>query len=235
MTGPEISMAHLRIRTAEPEPSWLRLSAVEKAELAHLAKRIEFKSAKTQIFEQGEKAGFLYLLVDGIAQVSRMLPDGSRHIVAFHWPCDLFGLEEKGRYVNTAESVTPCTVYQFQIRRLEEFLLANPQVQQNVLVQAVHKLRAAQRQVIMVGRLSTRRALAAFLLDCATHEQYFKTASKTLDLPMTRYDIADYLGTAAESVTRAFSKLEADGLIQRVTPRELVLDLSGLRRLANLD
>lgn len=225
-------MAHRRIRIAQPEPAGLWLSAADKAELA---KRIELKNAKTAIFEQGSKAGFLYLLEDGIVQVSRMLRDGSRHIVAFHWPGDLFGLDDHGYYLDTAETVTPCTISQFPTHKLAEFLLANPQSQQNVLVQAVHKLRATQRQVIVVGRLETRRAVAVFLLDCAGHKHYFDAEKKILHLPMTRYDIADYLGAASESVTRAFTKLETDGLIRRITPRELWLDLSGLKRLANLE
>lgn len=235
MAGSKNATAPLRIRTIEPVPSWLHLSTAERAELAKLAKPIEFKSAKTHILEQGGKAGCLYLLADGIVQVSRMLPDGARHIVAFLWPGDLFGLEEKGRFLNGAETVTPCIVYQFQSQKLKAFLLANPRVQQTVLVQAVHGLRAAQRQIIVVGRLETRRALAAFLLDCATHEHYFNAAKAQLELPMTRYDIADYLGTAAESVTRAFTRLAAEKLIRRITPRQLFLDLPGLRRMVNLD
>lgn len=228
MAGPES-------RAIKLAPAWLRMSPDDEAALIKLAKYVEFKAARTRIFEQSGVAGSLYLLVTGIVQVSRMLPDGERHIVAFHWPGDLFGLEETGFYFNTAETVTPCTVYELPVRKVDMFLEENPRVQRHVLVHTIHELRAAQRQMIVVGRLKTSRALAAFLLDCAQHAQYFNEAEQRLDLPMSRYDIADYLGTAPESVTRAFSRLENEGLLRRVTPRLLRLDLPGLRALANMD
>lgn len=234
--------AEIRIRLADhgvhaygQEPPHLPLSATDRTELARLAKIIDYKSAKTQIFAQGEKARFIFLLVDGVVQISRTLPDGDRHILAFHWPGDLFGLEETGLYVNAAETVTPCTVYQFPLRKLEAFLLENPNIQQGFLVKAMHNLRAAQRQLIVMGRFDLTRALAAFLLDCSGHAHYFDPAAHVLAIPMTRYDIADYLGTSAESVTRALGELERNNLLRRLNPRSVKLELARLRNFVNLE
>lgn len=225
----------LRLHTPGMESEWLALSAEDTKALAQLGKGVEIKEAKVTIFNQGQDARKLYLLTEGIVRVSRILPDGARHVVAFHWPGDLFGMESDGIYLDHAESVTPCTVYTFSSDHLRTFLLTHPDTQHTLLVKAVHSLRAAQRQLIVVGRLDVHRAMAAFLVDCTVHEKYFNAASNTLTLPMSRYDIADYLGTATESVTRAMTKLEAEGLIRRTTPRELLLNLAGLKRLANLD
>lgn len=200
-----------------------------------MGKGTEVKEAKVTIFSQGQDARKFYLLTSGIVRVSRILPDGERHIIAFHWPGDLFGMESDGLYLDHAETVTPCMIYEFSAFHLGEFLISHPHIQQTMLVKAVHSLRAAQRQLIVVGRLDVHRAIASFFLDCTVHEKYFNAAQSTLTLPMSRYDIADYLGTAAESVTRAISKLEAEGLIRRTTPRELMLNLLGLKQLANLD
>lgn len=217
------------------EAQWVAFSPADLTALSGLAKTLSFKSAKLPVFNQGDQARFCYVLVDGIVQVSRVLPDGERHVVAFHWPGDLFGMEENGLFINQAETLTPCIIYQISAETLHEFLLADPCIQQKVLVQAVHKLRAAQRQVIVVGRLDTHRALAAFLLDCSGHEKYFDNSRSVLTLPMSRVDIADYLGTAAESVTRALGRLEVEGLVRRQTARRLVLDIPAMRRLVNLD
>lgn len=217
------------------EAQWVAFSPEDIAALSTMARTLSFKSAKLPIFTQGDKARSCYVLVDGIVQVSRVLRDGERHVVAFHWPGDLFGMEENGLFINQAETLTPCTIYQISAEALHEFLLSDPGIQQKVLVQAVHKLRAAQRQVIVVGRLDTHRALAAFLLDCAGHEKYFDKSRSILTLPMSRADIADYLGTAPESVTRALGRLEAGGLVRRQTIRALALDIPAMQRLVNLD
>lgn len=225
----------MRIRAPGVESGWLALSDADSAALTNFSKQVDIKSPKTILFDQGEEARKLYLLTSGIVRVSRILPDGERHVIAFHWPGDLFGMEENGHYLNHAETVTPSRVYEFSANRLYEFLLAHPQVQQAMLVKAVLSLRTAQRQLILVGRLDVLRAMAAFLVDCTEHKDYFNNQTSTLILPMSRYDIADYLGTATESVTRAMTRLEAEGLIRRTTPRELRIDLTGLKHLANLD
>lgn len=222
------------LRALYLDSEWASLSTADTEALAKYGKETA-KAAKMVIFEQGDEAKKLYLLTTGIIRVSRLLPDGERHVIAFHWPGDLFGLEENGFYLDHAEAVTPCVVHEFPANRLHEFLLSHPQVQQTILIKAVHSLRAAQRQLIVVGRLDVHRAIAAFLLDCSAHEKYFDDDTKTLSLPMSRYDIADYLGTATESITRAMTRLEAEKLIQRSTPRDIILNLSGLRKLANLD
>ncbi len=232
----------IRIRAIKPwqsehggEESHLALSTADKADLARLAEIIEYKTAGSQILFEGQSAGFLYLLVDGVVQASRTFNNGERQILAFYWPGDLFGLAENGVYVNSARAVTRCTVYRFPIRKLEKFLLENPNIQHGFFIKAVHDLRSAQRQIIALGRFDVPKRLAAFLLDCSGHDRYFESKSGTLTVPMTRYDIADYLGTSAESVTRAFAQLEGKGLLHRLTARELELRPAALKAFVYLE
>ena len=217
------------------ESLYLTLSATEKAELARLAEIIEFRTAGSQILSQGQSASFLYLLADGVVESSHTLKGGDRQVLAFYWPGDLFGLAEKGIYVNSAEALTPCKVSRFPIRNLEQFLLENPNVQHSFFIKAVHDLRSAQRQLIVMGRFDIAKRLASFLVDCSGHEHYFDPAAQVLTIPMTRYDIADYLGTSAESVTRAFSLLGSKGMLHRLTARTLKLRTAELRTFVDIE
>lgn len=227
---------NLRLHTPGMKSEWLTLSEQDTEALTQYGKCVELEEAGHSIFYQSQEAKKFYLLTEGIVRVSRILPEGVRHVVAFHWPGDLFGMaDEAGCYLNQAETITPCTLYEFSAENLHGFLLSHPQMQQTLLIKAVHSLRATQRQLIVVGRLDVVRALAAFLLDCTAHEKYFNSAQSSLTLPMARSDIADYLGTAAESVTRAIGKLESEGFIRRSTPRKLVLNLPKLKELVNID
>jgi CRP-like cAMP-binding protein len=237
VTHPEIQIRAVKPWESEHgrEASHLTLSAADKAGLARLAEIIEYKTAGSQILIQGASANFLYLLFDGVVQASCTLKNGERQILAFYWPGDLFGLAENGTYVYSAQTVTRCTVYRFPTRKLEMFLLENPSIQHGFFIKAVHDLRSAQRQIIALGRFDIPRRLAVFLLDCSGHERYYKSASQTLTIAMTRYDIADYLGTSAESVTRAFALLEGKGLLHRRTARKLELQTTQLKAFVALE
>ncbi|MEX6506089.1 Crp/Fnr family transcriptional regulator [Jiella sp. M17.18] len=211
----------------------LPLSGAERAELSRLAEIVEYRTPGSQILGEGEPGRFLFLLADGLVRTHVTLNDGERQILAFYWPGDLFGLAEEGTYVATAEAVTPATVYRFPYHDLQQFLTTNPSLQYGFLVKAMHEWRSAQRQLIVMGRFDVAKRLAIFLLDCSAHEQFFSGEDGLLTLPMTRYDIADYLGTSAESVTRALARLEDEGLLKRLSARQLRLDREKLRAYAD--
>jgi len=216
------------------EAPFLPLSADARADLRRIGEAIEFKTPGTEIYRADEAAAYLYLLTEGVAQSYRALPSGERQIVAFFWPGDILGLAEGGLYVNSCTALTPCHVYRFATDTLTAFLAAHPDVSASFYVKAVHDLRNAQRQLIMMGRLSVLRRLAAFLIDCAAHEAFYDARGRTLTLPMTRYDIGDYIGTSAEGVTRGLGRLEAMGLVRRVSPRTLELKPTELATLVDL-
>ena len=92
---------------------------------------------------------------DGVVRVYHTLRNGERQILAFHWPGDLFGLAEHGKYVNSADTIAPSRVYRFPVSKLERFLLKNSNIQDAFLVKAVHDLRNTQRQLIVMGRFNT--------------------------------------------------------------------------------
>lgn len=202
---------------------------------ASFGKKLSFSEAGLKIFDQGDEAHKIYLLTDGVVRISRLLRDGSRHVVAFKWPGSFFGIKEEGSFVNHAHTLTPCVIYEFESHAFSNFLLSHPSLQQKVLQRAIYSISSTYRQVIIVGRLSTQRALAAFLVECTSKSGFFNNQTNTLTIPMSRYDIADYLGTASESVTRAITKLETQKFLKRIGARGFILNLRGLKEFANIE
>jgi CRP-like cAMP-binding protein len=236
------SPADIRIRATRGYPRehgeeapYLALTARDKAELGRAAQIIDFRTAGSEAFSQGDDAAFIYLLAYGVVRIYHTLRNGERQILVFHWPGDLLGLADHGKYVNSAETIASSTVYRFPVRKLERFLLKNPNIQDAFLVKAVHDLRNAQRQLIVMGQFNVPRRLAVFLVDCSAHEHYFDQSKQILTLPMSRYDIADYLGTSAETVTRALARLEGEGVLHRITARDLKLELDQLKAFIDFD
>ncbi len=208
------------------------LTPAEQAELAQIATVLEFGAAGTTIYSEEEDAHFLYAISKGLVRLTRHEENGDRQVLAFMWPGDLFGLAERGRYVNSAETVTAATVYRFPLQRLRRLLLREPQLQLHVLLKAAHALRAAQRQIIVLGQQDTYRRLASFLLEFSRHHEFFDEESRVLHLPMTRFDMADYLGMSPETMARAFARLERSALIRRIAPRSVQIQRA--RELAHL-
>lgn len=85
---------------------------------------------------------------------------------------------------------------------------------------------------MILGQQNTYQRLASFLLDFTQHQAFFNVETAQLTLPLTRFDIADYLGTAPETVARGLLRLERDGLAHRVASRVIeICSLDGLCQL----
>jgi CRP-like cAMP-binding protein len=199
------------------------LTSAEQARLATIATLLEYQTGGVAIFSEGEDAHFLYLVDSGIVRISRHLPNGDRPVLGFMWPGDLLGIAEDGRYINSAESLTTAAIFRFPLERLRHLLLSEPLLQLHMLTKVVHELRKAQRQIIVLGQFNNVKRLASFLLDCRQHVELFESLTGRLILPMSRFDIADYLGTSPESVARAFATLERGGFLRRTSPRTVEL------------
>ncbi len=212
------------------------LSPEEQERLASIATVLQYRRGGGSIFSEGEDAHFVYAIDSGLVRLSRHIRGGQRQVVAFLFPGDLFGVASRGRYVNSVDALGPVTVYRFPVQKLKRLLLQEPTLQLHLLLKAVHELRMAQRHIIVLGKYDAYARLASCLLDFAQHADFFDAASGRLTLPVSRFDLADYLGTSAETITRAFARLERLNLIRRVSPRIVeLLDFAGLRSLWRSD
>ena len=199
------------------------LTSAEQTKLATIATLLEYQTGGVAICSEGEDAHFLYLIDSGIVRLSQHLPNGDSQVLGFMWPGDLFGIAEDGRYINSAESLTTAAIFRFPLERLRHLLLSEPLLRLHMLTKVAHELRKAQRQIIVLGQFNNAKRLASFLLDCRQHLDLFESRTRRLLLPMSRFDIADYLGTSPESVARAFATLERGGFLRRTSPRSVEL------------
>lgn len=180
-------------------------------------------AADGTIYREGDAAGHLYLLDRGIVRASRLLLDGNRQLVSFLWSGDMFGLSEAGRYVNSLEAVCDSVLHRIPIAAMEAMLREDAQLALGFAIRAAHELRTAQGHILCLGQLDVQRRVARFLLDCTEQPELFDRASGVLILPMKRLDMADYLGATVEAVARALTRLEREGLIRRLTRRDILL------------
>jgi CRP/FNR family nitrogen fixation transcriptional regulator len=186
----------------------------------------------TEIFGEGEPAKYVYQITSGAVRIYKMLADGRRQINAFHLPGDIFGIENGEFYRFTADAIVDTTVScARRCSLLDGFEQRGPGLTSNLLSLVTKNLRHAEDHMLLLGRKTSTEKVAAFLLEM---DQRFATPNLMI-LPMTRRDIADYLGLTLETVSRALSALRHRNLIRFTRPSQRELVLLDRAALAKLD
>ncbi|WP_445682143.1 helix-turn-helix domain-containing protein [Radicibacter daui] len=168
-----------------------------------LSQPISNYKAGEEIYAQGEKADTLYQVAFGCVRVYRLLADGRRQISAFHLAGDVFGFENDETHHFFAEAVSSAGLRS----------LRKPSTSDAATLMFPFTLRSlvrAQEHLLVLGRQTALERIAAFLLDLAERQG----GHDEFEMPMPRNDIADYLGLTIETVSRSFSELKRQGLIQ---------------------
>ena len=175
------------------------------------------------LFLEGDPAEHVYNIVAGTLRVSKQLADGRRQITGFLFAGDFLGFSGADGYSYSAEAVTPVTLCRFRWRQLDALFEAYPKLERRLFGMAVDELAAAQEQLLLLGRKSARERLASFLLWLSEKAERRGLPESLVRLPMTRADIADYLGLTTETVSRSFSALKRDGVIEVPDSHQVVL------------
>jgi CRP/FNR family transcriptional regulator len=166
------------------------------------------------LLSQGDKAMNFLNIVDGTVKVYKLLPDGRRQITGFLYPGDLLGLAVNDTYTSSAEALTPVRYCQFPRRQFERLVDEFRAMEKRLLARASNELVAAQEQMVMLGRKTAQEKLASFLMTSLERARRFNRRGDVIVLPMTRADIADYLGLTTETVSRGFTRLKTQGSIE---------------------
>jgi CRP-like cAMP-binding protein len=192
--------------------------------LEHLAEPIAYLKNRT-IYYQGDAPQNCFRVVSGTVRICRITEDGRRQIAAFQTRGDLFGWFDQGPYRYSAEAVTDVVLERYRRERFDRFLALHPAESRRLLRSLSGQLAIAQEHTMVLGRLTAIERLASLLLDLARRQgSVTGAASITVAVPMSRKDIADYLGLTIETVSRTMSALKARGVISFRTTRNVRLN-----------
>ncbi len=172
----------------------------------------------TEIFGEEEPADYVYQVKSGAVRSYKLLSDGRRQIGAFHLVGDIFGLTSHETHRFTTEAVVDTSLWLIKRQSIEVRATTDGVLTRNLLSVTTKTLRHAEDHMLLLGRKDSLEKVAAFLL-----EMDDRLADMTL--PMTRRDIADYLGLTIETVSRALSQLRRAGVLSFAssTHREITI------------
>jgi len=159
--------------------------------------------------------------VAGAVRTLKLMPDGRRQVSEFHLPGDLFGLEDcEARYL-TAEAAADTTLIRYPRRRIEAQAEIDTALARKLKDLASGCLRNCHKQMLLLGRKSAQERIATFLLEMADRSHHNEDDS--IELPMSRSDIADHLGLTLETVSRVLNRLHRDDVIKLVSAHRVEL------------
>lgn len=179
-----------------------------------------------EIYGENEPAEYLYKVVSGAVRTSKILNDGRRQIGEFYMPGDIFGLE-MGNHSFSAEAITDAKVIVIKRSAVEALATRDNDVARQLWSTTGRELQRMQEHILLLIKTAQAR-VAGFLLEMA---ERIKSTTE-VELPMSRQDIADYLGLTIETVSRTLTLLENSSTIALASSRRIVLrDRAALRRL----
>ncbi|WP_173977735.1 helix-turn-helix domain-containing protein [Magnetospirillum sp. UT-4] len=208
------------------------LSADEIKRLASVRCHAQLPAHFT-IFREGDRAEHVYSVSHGAVKLYKLLSDGRRQIIGFLFSGDMFGLALDDGYAYTAETLVATQLCRFTHRKLDAMQGQMPRLERRMFTMTVKDLMSAQEQMLLLGRKTAREKVATFLLKLSRRAQVQGLPASPVALPMSRADIADYLGLTIETVSRTFTQLKKDGIIGLPASGHVVLtDEAGLKELA---
>lgn len=198
------------------------LKPEDLARLDALAERATY-AASDGLVRQGDEARHVFNISSGSVRVYKLLPDGRRQITGFLFAGDFLGLATGEHYAFSVEAVEATTVCRFGKSEYQALIREQPTLEAALLQRASHELEAAQNQMLLLGRKTARERLASFLLDLPDLDPLRPSAKGQVRLPMTRTEIADYLGVTIETVSRELTRLKSLGLVEMLSLKEVRL------------
>ncbi|WP_298432443.1 helix-turn-helix domain-containing protein [uncultured Jannaschia sp.] len=187
------------------------------------------------LFREADAMTHLFELRSGVLRLTRFLETGRRQVVAFAYPGDIVGFPAGRLHHSDCEALTPATVAAHRRAALDG-PGADPGLHDELREAALAEIVALQDHLMLLARIGARGKLASFLLHLMENQGTLRDGYMTIDLPMPRADIADYLCTTVETVSRALTQLRRSGAIRLDgIQRVVLLDRDRLAQIAGSD
>jgi len=180
-----------------------------------------------EIYGDNEPAECLYKLVSGSVRTFKTINDGRRQIDAFYLPGDIFGFDIGSEHALSAEAISDAMVIVVKRSAIEALAARDSEIARQLWAMTSRELHRMQEHILLLIKTAQER-VAGFLLEMAARIK----SVNGVELPMSRQDIADYLGLTIETVSRTLTTLENSAAIALPSSRRIVLrDRAALRRL----
>ncbi|PZN49065.1 MAG: transcriptional regulator [Proteobacteria bacterium] len=202
--------------------------ALDQEQLIALAKTSHKQHAEsgTELLGDAERIDTYAVVLSGVVKLAKTLSDGRQQIVSLQFAPDFLGRPFKSESELSAEAATDVSLCTFPKAALERLMQASPELERRLYRQALDELDQAREWIVTLGRKTAGEKIASFLLMIARNIDPSADPdrdSANFELPLTRADIADFLGLTIETVSRQLTRLRADKVISIENNRNVVV------------
>ena len=188
----------------------------------HTSKRVA--SRKSELIHEEDEVHTYSNILSGAVKLTKLMPDGRQQIVGLQFAPDFLGRPFMSESSFGAEVAVDVRLCSFPKDVLESMLVENPGLENRLLRQVLKELDEARQWMLVLGRMTAKEKVASFLGLISDHiDPEHEGDSVTFELPLSRAEIADYLGLTIETVSRQFTALRKEGLIEIEGNRHIVV------------
>lgn len=187
-------------------------------------------AASEVLYRQGEAFQFVYAVRSGTFKSGAAMHDGREQVTGFHLAGDVIGLDAlaEGRHATEATALEDSEICAIPYRQLAELTAANPAMQRALTQLLGRQIVGEQRSMLLLASLNAQERVASFLLNLSSRMQARGYSAREFHLRMSRAEIGSYLGLTLETVSRAFSALQAQRLLQVTKKHIQIADVDAL-------
>ena len=167
---------------------------------------------RSHLFFEGDRVDWLYQVKSGVDRLTRLLEDGRRAVIAFGYPGDIIGFPSNGNHHTDCEALTETRLQPYSLAHLEDGA-SDPELHSELLQAALREISAMQDHFMMLGRKTATEKVASFLCTVAERVGEDLGCYKQFAVPMSRSDIADFLGLTTETVSRTLTQMRKSKII----------------------
>ncbi len=184
------------------------------------------------LFTAGQAASSVHTLTAGAARLYKLLPDGRRQVIGFALPGDFLGTAPSDRYGYSVDAIGSVSACRLSVEAFAQFIEQRPHLLLRINEFVARELMLAQDQMLLLGRRTAEEKVAAFLVGWRDRLGQTGDDRQTITLPMSRQDIADYLGLTIETVSRTLTRFEREKLLMITIGGVRLLDSARAEALA---
>ncbi len=168
--------------------------------------------AGSYLYYEGDDVDWLYQVTSGVLRLTRLLEDGRRQVIAFGYPGDVVGFPSDHVHHTDCDVLVDATLQPYRVSVLENGD-TDPLLHKELLQAALREISSMQDHFMMLGRKSASEKVASFLSVLSDRVGQNLGDYKQMNLPMSRADIADFLGLTTETVSRTLTQLRKSKII----------------------
>ena len=201
-------------------PIFNRLPVEQMNEIRQVVQSITIDKGEI-MYHAGDRSDSLYIVNKGKIKIYRLSESGKEQLVRILQPGNFTGelaLFQQGIHESYAEAMESSQICQIKSEDLQQFLLKYPTISIKILSEFANRLESAEKQTANVATEKVETRIAMCLVDCLESEQ---SSSNTIELPMSKKDLASYLGTTPETLSRRLREFEKSGFIRQQGQRQI--------------